>query len=228
MDDADDFSDIVDPVSDKAAQRVRLLAAEMRDCEAAVKRAEAAVEDAKADLGRVRDGTLPTALQEAGMDGVEIAGIGFVSWKLETYGSLPSAEKKPDERAWALSWLLANAPSIVKRKLVAYMPKDMPTLLSNAQVEAVVELLESFTSGRMAESLSLGELVEMVIKILVPDTEAETDLDVHPQTLMKWGRECIAEGMDHPYRDLGLVPVQRAKITAPKVQTRTITKAKEI
>lgn len=211
----DDFSDEQVPVADSAVQRVRVLAAEMRDKEVAVKAAESAVEAAKKELAAIRDGSLPDAIKEMGVNSLDVPGVGKVSWKPDVYGSLPSLEKSPQERAAALAWFLQNEPHIVKRKLTAMMPMEMPTSISEEQIYRVTCLLFEYALGKTPD-ISLNEVVEKIVGVLVPESEIATNMDIHPQTLMAWGREQIAEGKNHPYRTLGLVPVDRAKIEKPR------------
>lgn len=218
MSDTDDtdWSDEPKRVSDSAVQRVHTLALEFTKAKQKIEQTERALKAANEEFGRIRDVTLPDAIKEMGVKGTDIPGIGYVSWKPEVYGSLPSRDKRPEDRAKALAWLLENDPGLVKRELVATMPRDMPLSIDRGQAKQVMDLLNQVTDvdqdTRAAAAFTLNDVVERIIEILVPGTTVTTDLDVHAQTLMAWGREAVRSGKKYPFKDLGLVPVDRATI----------------
>jgi hypothetical protein len=218
----DDFSDVKPKVADAAIQRIRELALEMRSKEAAVKAAEAGVKTAKKDLADIRDGALSDAIDRLGVGGVDVPDLGFVGVKNDVVGSLPSADEKPEERAAALAWFERNDPGLIKRLLTAQMPRDMEDIVTPAQILKVVQLLLSLADRQpgVEGAMTLNDVVEQVIAILVPGTVVDTKLDIHYQTLMAWGREQVESGRGVDLRPLGLVPVRRATITKPRTTNR--------
>jgi hypothetical protein len=223
-----DYENEPERVSDAAVQKVRTLAKEMADRAKAVKEAEAAVEARKKRLAEVRDGTLPAALQEMGIKGgggIDIEGIGKVTWDKDVYGSLPSGEKRPEDRAAALAWFEENAPGLIKRKLVAMIPRQEPTLgppiIPRAQLKEIGDILKKvgvLDPDLKEPPLTVTEAIEKIIRVLLPTAEVDQNFDIHAQTLMSWARGQIEAGKQIPFRLLGLTPVDKAKISAPRAR----------
>ena len=213
---------------------INILARRMQDLDEEADRLEEAWEQKKKDYAIVRDDQLPSALKEAnvGEKGIDVPGVGMVSWKKDVFGSLPSLDKQPENRAAALTWIEVNAPGLLKRKLTAMMPKTSATTITEGQKTDVVNLVTRAcpvgagpgdqVHDPPPAALTVGDLLQAIIKIIVPSTETDIKLDVPHQSLCAWGREKMAAGVDVPYKLLGLTPVDRAKITTPRTSKKGI------
>ena len=219
-------------ISANSFAKVQQLAIAMQKADAAADEAEEAWEARKKALAKIRDQELPDAVLDTGTNGLDIPSLGRVEAKPDIYGSLPSAEKKPEERAEALAYLERVAPALVKRTLTAKMPRDLPESIDQEQLDTVVSILKRLlpveVEGRTASEieadrnnrLTVSVALEAIVQTLVPDTETDVKLDVHAQTLCGWGRARLEDGVFHPWKKIGLTPITRAKIVTPRAPRR--------
>lgn len=145
---------------------------------------EAAVANLKTDRDIVVNKTLPGLMDSAHMTSFDLDDGSSIEIKDVVSGTLPSPDKKPEERKAALAWLMKHGgKGLIKTKF--------NTEFGVGQ-EAAVRHFESLIK-------KAGFL-------------AKKDTGVHPQTLCAFVRELMEKGKAVPIETLGIYVGRHAKI----------------
>lgn len=145
---------------------------------------EMAAKALKEERDTILNKTLPSLLDSAGMSAFDLEDGSSIEIKDVVSGTLPSADKKPDERRWALDWLLKNGgKGLIK-----------------------TEFKTEFGVGQ--------ERLAAIFKKLIIQNKfiAKESTGVHPQTLCAFVREKLENGEEVPVEKLGVYTGRHAKI----------------
>lgn len=145
---------------------------------------EAALTSLKEERDGILNKQLPSLMDSAGMANFELVDGSEITIKDFINGSLPNAEKKPEERKAAIAWLMKNGgKGIIKTKFVSEF--------GVGQEKLVAAFEKLITKAKFA---------------------AKKDVVVHPQTLYAFVRELLEDGKKVPIEKLGLYAGRAAKI----------------
>lgn len=145
---------------------------------------EAATVNIKKERDEILNKTLPSLLDSAGMTSFNLADGSLIEIKDVVSGSLPSADKKPEEREAALKWLRKNGGA-------ALIKTNFLTEFGMGQ-----EKLAAFFKALIIKNKFL----------------AKESIGVHPQTLCAFVREKLEHGEEVPVEKLGIYTGRHAKI----------------
>lgn len=145
---------------------------------------EMAAKALKEERDTILNKTLPSLLDSAGMSAFDLEDGSSVEIKDVVSGTLPNAEKKPDERRWALKWLMSNGG----RGLIK------------------TEFKTEFGVGQERMAAFFKQL------IVKNKFTAKETTGVHPQTLCAFVREKLENGEEVPVEKLGVYTGRHAKI----------------
>lgn len=145
---------------------------------------EAAAAILKADQQTILNKSLPALMDSANMEEFKLTDGSKIKIKDVVSGSLPSAEKKPEERKRALGWLLKNGgKGLIK------------------------------TTFKTEFGVGQEKLVESFERLITKaNFAAKKDTGVHPQTLCSFVRELLEEGKKVPIETLGIYVGRHAKL----------------
>lgn len=161
----------------KEANRAVAIAKQIEDL-------EAAIGTLKGEQDGILNKTLPSLLDSAGMIDFTLDDGSSIEIKDVVSGSLPSADKKPEERSKALKWLMANGG----RGLIK------------------TSFLTEFGVGQERMATFFKQLI-VKNKYVAKET-----VGVHPQTLCAFVREKLENGEQVPTEMLGVYTGRHAKI----------------
>jgi hypothetical protein len=221
------------PASMGALNAVANLAQILVRAEKRTAEADEALKKAKENERRIREESLPCAMEECGLTDMTLATGEKITVGLEVYCAIPAAMK---EKVW--KWLEEHDyDGIIKTNVAISFGKGeveaakaLEALISDGRManmvaeyadeiaDRIAQMPEATTPAAAAESESLVELLAGLNKLIENGMREMTlDRNVHPQTLKSFVKEQLQkEVVEIPLELFGARPVQTAKVKQPK------------